>query len=182
MKTVFVGNCDTINWQALIDSLDGVEGDRRAYGVDFYKNEDGRFNEIIDLWKKAGYDKSNTVEWINYYPGKHFSDQVVKDFEKFTGCSCARAWISKIRPGRYAPYHIDIDDNEEEYLKQGELVRFTAHAGISKMGQVLIVDEMVFHMEKQGNVYRWGNYRAWHAGGNCSFEPKYLFNFLGIKK
>lgn len=182
MKTVFVGNCKTINWQALVNVLERQDGEARTYGVDFYKNNDGRFNEVIDLWSKAGYDKSGTVEWINYYPGKHFDESYIRQFEEYTNTSCIRAWVSKIRPGRYAPYHIDIDDNEEEYLKQGDLVRFTAHPCIPNKGQVLIVDQTVFHMEAQGNVYKWGNYRAWHGGGNCSFKPKYLFNFLGVKK
>ncbi len=182
MKTLFVGNCDTINWQALINRIEGTEGEVRTYGVDFYKNTDGRFDEIISLWNKAGYDTSGTVEWINYYPDKHFDISYVKQFEHFVGAECVRAWISKIRPGKYAPYHIDIDDREEEYLAQGELVRYTAHPCHPHKGQVLIVDQTVFHMEEQGNTYRWPTHRAWHAGGNCSFEPKYLFNFLGVKK
>jgi hypothetical protein len=181
MKTLFVGNCKTINWQLLIDSIKNIDGDRRAYDVDFYKNIDGRFNEVITLWQQAGYDKADTVEWINYYPGKHFDQSYIEQFEQFVQTKCIRAWISKINPGRYAPYHVDIDDNEEEYLKQGELVRFTAHPCLPSKGQVGIVDNTVFHMENQGNVYRWPSYRAWHAGGNCSFEPKYLFNFLGVK-
>lgn len=182
MKAIYVGNCDTINWQALINRIEGTEGERRSYGVNFYKNADGRFNEIIELWNKAGYDKSGTVEWINYYPGKHFDQSYIGQFEHFVGMKCARAWISKINPGRYAPYHIDIDDNEEQYLQQGNLVRFTAHPCYPTKGQVLIVEDMVFHMEEQGSTYRWPHYRAWHAGGNCSFEPKYLFNFLGIEQ
>ena len=81
MKATFIGNCDTINWQALINRIEGADGDVRTYGVDFYKNTDGRFNEIIELWKTAGYDKSGTVEWINYYPGKHFDQSYVSQFE-----------------------------------------------------------------------------------------------------
>ena len=182
MKATFIGNCNTVNWQALIDSLEGKDGEVRTYGVDFYKNVDGRFNEIIELWNKAGYDKSGTVEWVNYYPGKHFDQSFIKQFEEYTGTTCARAWVSKIRPGKYAPYHWDIDDHEEEYLKQGELVRFTAHPCQPSLGQVLIVEDHVFHNEAQGNTYQWPTHRAWHAGGNCSFKPKYLFNFLGVKK
>jgi hypothetical protein len=182
MKTIFVGKCRTIDWQELVNSLEGKDGDVRTYGIDFYINADGRFNEIIEQWKKAGYDKSGTVEWINYYPDKHFDATIIKQFEEFTKTTCIRAWVSKIRPGKYAPYHIDIDDKEEEYLAQGELVRYTAHPCVPSKGQVLIVDQTVFHLEEQGNIYRWPDYRAWHAGGNCSFEPKYLFNFLGIKK
>jgi hypothetical protein len=102
----------------LIKDEDGVkqfiESTARTYGADFYINADGRFDKIIEQWKKAGYDKSGTVEWINYYPDKHFDSNIVKQFEQFTNTICARAWVSKIRPGKYAPYHNDIDDKEEE--------------------------------------------------------------------
>jgi hypothetical protein len=182
MSIKFIGNCLTINWQQLVDSIATQEGEARTYGVDFYQNTDGRFDEVIKLWNQAGYDKSGTVEWINYYPGKHFDELYVKQFEEYVGVKCIRAWMSKIRPGRYAPYHTDIDDHEEEYLKQGELVRFTAHPCLPTPGQVLIVDNHVFHNEIQGNIYQWPNHLAWHAGGNCSFKPKYLFNFLGVKQ
>lgn len=178
----FIGNCKTIDWDSVLDSIKNIEGDKRSYGIDFYINADGRFNEIINLWNKAGYDKSGTVEWINYYPGKHFDSDCVRQFEEYTNTKCIRAWISKINPGKYAPYHVDVDDREEEYSAQGELVRFTAHPCHPSKGQVLIVENTVFHMEEQGNVYQWSTHRDWHGGGNCSFNPKYLFNFLGIRK
>jgi hypothetical protein len=182
MNCKFIGNCQTINWHALIEQIKDQEGDARTYGVDFYQNADGRFNEIINMWQTAGYDKSGTVEWINYYPVRHFDQEFITQFEKYTGTTCLRAWVSKINPGRYAPYHWDIDDYEEDYIKQGQLVRFTAHPVEPTLGQVLIVEEDVFHNQTIGNVYQWPNHRAWHAGGNCSFKPKYLFNFLGGKK
>jgi len=182
MKCKLIGNCQTVDWSALLEEIKDKDGDVRSYGVDFYQNKDGRFNEIIDMWKTAGYDKSGTVEWINYYPGQHFSEHYIKQFEEYTDTTGVRAWVSKIKPGRYAPYHWDIDDFEEDYLKQGKLVRFTAHPSKPVLGQVLIVEEDVFHNQPTGNVYQWPDHRAWHAGGNCSFEPKYLFNFLGATK
>ena len=178
----FIGNCKDIDWQSIVDQVQDLQGDARTYGVDFYINADGRFDQVISMWQQAGYDKSNTVEWINYYPGKHFSQDVISKFESYTNTKCVKAWISRINPGKYAPYHWDIDDHEEEYLKQGQLVRYTAHPCQPSKGQVLIVDKHVFHMEEQGNVYKWNDHRAWHGGGNCSFKPKFLFNFLGIKK
>jgi hypothetical protein len=178
----FIGNCTSVDWDSVIDSIAELTGEARTYNKDFYLNVDGRFNEIIEIWKTAGYDKSNSVEWINYYPDKHFDSAVVKQFEEYTGTTCARAWVSKIRPGKYAPYHWDIDDYEEEYLAQGQLVRYTAHPCVPTLGQVLIVEEHLFHNEAQGNVYKWASHHNWHAGGNCSFKPKYLFNYLGIQK
>lgn len=169
-------------WDEILEEISNREGDPRTYGVDFYINADGRFNEIIEMWKQAGYDKSGTVEWINYYPGKDFSKQVIIDFEQLVGYKCAKAWISKVRPGCYAPYHWDIDDHEEEYLSQGELKRWSVIVSKSQKGQVFIIEDKVVHLAPQGTVIEWPTHRAWHGGGNCSFEPKYMFHFLGIKK
>jgi hypothetical protein len=171
-----------IDWQLLTDNLDPAQGEVRSYSEKFYRNEDGRFNHIIDLWQTAGYDKTGTVEWINFYPSKHFDNSVIEQFEIFSNTKCARAWISCIRPGKMAPYHQDIDDNEELYLKQGDLVRFTVNACEPSNGQLFIVENKALYNQPQGTVYEWPHYLAWHAGGNCSFKPKFLFNFLGIKK
>lgn len=168
------------DWDSVISLL--VDGEVRSYGVDFYLNTDGRFNDIIDLWKQAGYDKAGTVEWINFYPGRHFDEDIVNDFETYTGTSCAKAWISCVMPGKYAPYHQDIDDHEDSYLKQGTLERYTCHISKPEFGQVFIVEDQVYANQEQGTIHKWPTHRAWHAGGNCSFKPKHIFNYLGIKK
>lgn len=171
-----------INWQELHEHLETQEGEARTYGASFYKNVDGRFNEIINLWQTAGYDEVGTVEWLNFYPGKHFDQCIVDSFAEQVGLECAKAWVSCVRPGRYAPYHWDIDDHEEEYLVKGSLVRYTTVISKPQLGQVFIVEDHVIHNQPQGYTYKWPNYRAWHGGGNCSFKPKYIFNFLGIQK
>jgi hypothetical protein len=177
----FIGNFFAGKWDSIIETLLIQEGDVRDNKQAFYKNTDGRFNEIIDLWETAGYNKVDTVEWINYYPGKHFDDLPIKEFEKFTNTRCARAWISRIRPGKYAPIHKDIDDQIEIYLSQGELIRFGTFISQPHPGGVFIVDDQCFHCEASGNTYQWDDYMAWHAGGNCGLHDKFLFNFLGIK-
>lgn len=179
--TKFVGNFFAGKWDSIIETLLIQDGDVRDNKQLFYKNSDGRFNEIIDLWESAGYHNVDTVEWINYYPEKHFNELLIKEFEKFTNTKCARAWISRIRPGKYAPIHKDIDDNIETYLSQGELVRFSTFISQPHPGGVFIVDNQCFHCEVSGNTYQWDDYMAWHAGGNCGLHDKFLFNFLGIK-
>ena len=181
MPVKFVGNFFAGKWDSIIDTLSIEEGERKAFGEEFYKNTDGRFNKNINMLVKAGYDKVDTVEWINYYPGKHFDILPVKEFEKFVGMKCARAWISKIRPGKYAPIHQDIDDNIEEYLAQGELFRFSTFISQPHPGGVFIVEDQCFHCEPSGNTYQWSNYMEWHAGGNCGLHDKFMFHFLGIK-
>jgi hypothetical protein len=178
----FVGKFYEGKWNSIVDSLKDKEGSRKAYGENFYINADGRFNPVINLWETAGYSKIDVVEWINYYPEKDFDNTVVTDFETFSNTTCARAWISMIRPGKMAPWHLDVDDNQEGYLKLGNLVRYTCHICTPSPGQVFMLDQEVFYCEEQGNTYQWPSYDSWHAGSNSGFTNKYMFNFLGIVK
>ena len=181
MSIKFIGNFFAGKWDSIIDSLCIEEGDRRAFGVDFYKNFDGRFDNNIQMLIDAGYNKVDTVEWFNYYPIRHFDNLCVIEFEKFVGMKCARAWISKIRPGKYAPIHQDIDDNIEEYLSQGEVIRFSTFISHPYPGGVFVCKNQCFHCELSGNTYRWDHYLDYHAGGNCGLHDQFMFHFLGIK-
>lgn len=168
-------------WDSIINSLDLEAGSRRAFDVKFYKNADGRFNKNIQILVDAGYDKVDSVEWINYYPEKHFDNLCVIEFEKFTRTKCARAWISRIRPGKMAPLHQDIDDNLEEYLSQGELIRYSVFISKPTIGAVFICRDSIYHLQPQGTIIEWEHFMDWHAGTNCGLHDKYMFNFIGIK-
>jgi hypothetical protein len=181
MSNKFVGNFYKGKWDSIIETLLIQDGEVRDNNQTFYANVDGRFDEIINLWKSAGYDKVDTVEWINFYPEKHFDSLVINEFEKFSGTKCARAWISRLRPGKYAPIHKDIDDQLEQYLAQGELVRFSTFISQPYPGAVFIVDGQCFHCEDSGNTYEWTEYMDWHAGGNCGLHDQFMFHFLGVK-
>ncbi len=181
MSTKFIDNFYSGKWDSIVDSLMIRDGQRIAYGEDFYKNVDGRFDEIIKLWEEAGYNEVDTVEWINYYPEKDFPKLVVEDFEKFIGFKCARAWISRLRPGKYAPIHKDIDDEMEKYLEQGELVRFSVFISQPYVGAVVVIGDDCFHCVPSGNTYEWTNFMDWHAAGNCGLHDQFMFHFLGVK-
>jgi hypothetical protein len=90
-------------------------------------------------------------------------------------------FVSEIKPGRMAPWHFDIDPNEEENKKKGNLIRFHLHLSKPENGHVFIVEKEIFYNIPQGNVYRWNNLSAWHAGTNCGIVPKYLFSFKGYQ-
>lgn len=167
-----------INWKPIVDSLKMQQGEVRTIGLDFYKNADGRFNEIINSWNKAGYTP-NKVEWINFYPGKHFDESVVSEFAKEVGLTHVRSWISCVRPGKSAPWHQDIDDDMEQYQALGKLYRYTCHIAAPAVGQVLLIDKESFYMVPEGTTTCWPDYMAWHGSSNCGFENHYLFHFLG---
>jgi hypothetical protein len=181
MAAKFVGNFFSGKWDSIIATLEVQDGEPRTFNQQFFENADGRFDENIKMLKSAGYDKVDSVEWINYYPVKHFDPRCVSEFEKFVDMKCARAWISKIRPGKYAPIHQDIDDNIETYQEQGELFRFSTFISHPHPGGVFVFEDQCFHCEASGNTYQWNHYMDWHAGGNCGLHDKYMFHFLGIK-
>jgi len=181
MAAEFIGNFFAGKWDSIIDLLETQQGELRTFNESFYKNADGRFDKNIKMLKGAGYDKVSTVEWINFYPEKHFDILPVRKFEDYVGMKCARAWISKIRPGKYAPIHQDIDDNIEDYLAQGEVVRFSTFISQPHPGGVFLLEDQCFHCETSGNTYKWDHYLNWHAGGNCGLHDKYMFHFLGIQ-
>jgi hypothetical protein len=70
---------------------------------------------------------------------------------------------------------------EEENKKKGNLIRFHLHLSKPENGHVFIVEKEIFYNIPQGNVYRWNNLSAWHAGTNCGIVPKYLFSFKGYQ-
>jgi hypothetical protein len=169
-----------INWNQVLDGIKTQDGEVRSMGGTFYQNTDGRFNEIITMWTEAGYTPQK-VEWINYYPGKHFDQNISDEFSKQVGLTEVRSWISKVRPGKNAPWHQDIDDSMEEYLKLGTLKRFTCHIGTPAHGQILLIDKESFYMVPQGTVVEWPEVMSWHGSSNCGFEDHYLYHFLGYK-
>jgi hypothetical protein len=136
---------------------------------------------MITSWKAAGYDKCDSVEWINYYPGKHFPTSVIEEFETWSNTTCARSWISRIRPGKMAPLHQDIDDYIEDYLAKGELVRYNVFISKPALGAIFICRNSIHHMLPQGTVLKWDHYLDWHAGTNCGLTDKFMLNYLGVK-
>ena len=99
------------------------------------------YKEILDLWKAANFNLE-TIKWINYYPTKDFPQEIVDSFAKKLNLSTVhRSWISRIDPGYMAPWHWDIDDNEEEYLKQGPITRYTIFLKDTAPGQIFILEK-----------------------------------------
>jgi hypothetical protein len=169
-----------INWKPIVEEIISQQGEIRTMGVEFYRNADGRFNSIIDAWDKAGYTP-NKVEWINFYPGKHFSETIVNQFAEQVNAFHLRSWISCIRPGKSAPWHQDIDDDLEQYQSKGKLVRYTCHISHPSEGQILLIDKESFYMIPEGTITKWDDYMAWHGASNCGFKNQYLFHFLGYE-
>jgi hypothetical protein len=137
-------------------------------------------NQVTDIWINEGYktvETGGTVQWDMFFPGKHYDQSVQDKFcEIFEITPKSSSWISRIRPGRQAPIHWDVNDDEEELLKKPDAVRWHCHIGKPAFGHVFVCENEVFYNRQQGDVFQWDSRRYWHAGSNCGLVPKYMFN------
>jgi len=141
----------------------------------------GSYREVIELWDNAGYDL-NQIEWYDYYPGEHFDIEVETKFAELINVIPRRTFVSEVYPGRCVPYHWDVEDNEKQWLAEGDLVRYACFMDKPKFGHVFILEDEMFYNAKQHDVIEWEFYKDWHAGTNCGSEPWYLFHMLGTPK
>jgi hypothetical protein len=137
------------------------------------------YTEIFTMWKEAEFNVSS-IEWINYYPEKDFNNDIVTDAADFLELSgIHRSWISRINPGYYAPWHWDVDDNENEYLKKGEIKRYTITMSNPTIGHIFILNDDYHFNKPSGTILKWKNYKDWHAGINGGLTPKFMFHLIG---
>lgn len=170
----FIGNSsDVIDWPSLIKSL--PQG--RFRGTD--QDDDIHHNPKVEIlrqqWQDAGYDGNKAVGWFDYDVDKDITNR----FGVYVHAKPIGAWITSVPPGYVVPWHYDINDQEEMLLSKGKVLRFTCHIGEPSWGQVFVLNDHVFHMPEQGDVYQWEDWQDWHGGMNMGLKPKYLFNFLG---
>ena len=133
------------------------------------------------LATEAGYTQGDSVEFRHYYPEKHFSLDVVKEFERITHTKSLLSFVSEIRPGKCAPWHWDINPWLDTY-PAGEIVRYVCFIDTPKHGQAFMIEDECFYMEQQGNIYQYPTLDSWHAGFNAGLETKFLFTFTGLKE
>src|SRR6056300_101930 len=174
----FVGNCnDILDWNAIIKEVQDQEG---KLACKYLPVKDvPELKEIDDALSTIGSYNRESIEWINYYPGKEFSMDVAKKFGEFVGAPrMIKCWISKIYPGKTAPWHWDWDVDWKKNVAQGTPIRFTAMINPPAPGQVFIVNDTALYNEKQGDVHKWPDFKSYHAGTNCGLEPKFNFNYL----
>lgn len=177
----YVGNCaNIIDWDSVIRDCENVSpeyiGPKHKRGDDI-----PGLDPVVEIWEKAGYRNSadgGTVGWDMFFPGKQFDQSVVDKFSEFVGIENSRAvWISRIHPGRFAPMHWDVNDDEEELSKLPDPIRFHCHIGKPSFGHIFIVEDKCFYNEMQGSTYKWPSRKSWHAGTNCGLVSKYILNY-----
>ena len=184
--TKFFGNCNNlIDWNSVLEPLDTAPPTYTGPRHQSTDNIEG-VSEVSALWIQSGYkpiSQGGSVGWDMFYPGQQFDHDVVDKFAKFVNFETVlECWISRILPGKMAPWHWDTNDRNEEYDSIDKLVRFSCHISNPTPGHVFTIEEVCLYNQPQGNVYQWPSRRSYHAGANFGLTPKYLFNIFGIVK
>jgi hypothetical protein len=170
-----------VNWSDVIANIAHKEGSVVSTDLTRWNSANTAYDEIYSKWKKANFNE-HSIRWINYYPEIDYSTQIVDtvaDSLRLTGVH--RSWISRIDPGYMAPWHWDVDDNEDKYLKSGEIIRYTIIAQNFSIGQIFILNDQHYYNVETGLVIKWKTHRDWHCGINASMERNYMFHILGYQ-
>jgi hypothetical protein len=175
----------TYDCTAILDQIKVVPGDVRSAAKpysdsvnlsSYFQNE---ANQMLSSWLNAGYGDS--VEWINFYPVKHFEESLLSGIYTQLKVNPKRVWISSINPGKCVPWHWDIETSEHEWSKEGKLVRYTVYMDEPKIGHVFVVGDQCMYNVPAGSIYKWNNWKEYHLGFNCGFEKKYVLHIVGIE-
>lgn len=141
------------------------------------------YNDYIsqtESLKAAGYTE-NTVEYRHYYAGKHFSNTYKNILGEIVGAVPLICWVSEIRPGKCVPWHWDINRDEEEHKKLGNLVRYFVFLSPPTFGHIFITENDAYYNEEQGSIYQYPDVHAWHAGSNVGLTSKYLLTLTAYQ-
>lgn len=172
---VFVGNCSMIDWESILETI------KDKPGIDSHRYLP-KVPEVDEMKQMLKDYLPASIEWLNYYPETDFDLDVVKKFGEFVGYkNCVKCWISKINPGKTAPWHWDYDTDLEQYKKKGNLIRFSTKVSKAEFGQVSIVGNTYWYNQNPGDTIRWKSFDNYHAGTNCGLTPKYQFNYLAVE-
>ena len=167
-----------IDWDYIINNL--KDGYDVTADLEKWNLATPGYLEIYQMWKDANFNLSS-IKWTNYYPGKHFDHLIESCVAEQLGITAVRSWISRIDPGYCAPWHWDVDDNEQEYVKNGQLYRYSVFIDEPHPGHIFVIDNESFSNQYRGTVVKWNNYRAWHAGSNVGLTPKFMYHIIGYK-
>lgn len=170
------GLCDSV-----VEHVSVLTGTSVTTDPKYWRQDNTEYREVFKLWDESNFNNSS-IKWINYYP----DIELVKDFESELcdklNVRALRSWVSRIDPGYYAPRHYDIDDKEQEYLKEGSLIRYTVFIDKPELGHIFILNDKHYYNIEQGAILEWPNYRDWHTGINGGLKPYYMFHLLCVSR
>jgi hypothetical protein len=166
-----------VDWAKITASL--TNGVDITTDPEYWDFDTPGYSEIYKMWNDANFNK-NAIKWTNFYPSTHYPQEVVDDVAKHLGLiGVHRSWISRVDPGNFAPWHWDVDDNEQEYLKKGTIKRYSIMLSGPTFGHIFILGDDYYYNTPAGTILEWNNYKEWHSGINAGMKPKYMFHIIG---
>lgn len=177
-----------IDCDSLVDHLKVTMPDRRTsdnpYGnaVELDPELKAAKEYMGKLWEDAGYVGSSSVEWLNYYPGRHFDQSVVSKFSELVNAEPYNVWVSSMMPGKLVPWHWDIIHDYQVHRKNPNVVRYSMFLEKPQIGKVFFLNDEAYHMIDQGEVFKWIKWDEWHLGFNGGMTQKFMFHFIGFNR
>lgn len=192
----------TIHWKPILESLysSDVPYWKMLINVEDWKKQllemkndkdttdDGEqvtsYRQFFQEWIDAGIDHNN-IRLYNYFPNDHYSyDSVEKIFCEKLDIQFHKAWISRLDPGCWVPWHWDVEANPKNEF---EFERYSMFINGPHIGHTFMLGRDpetsdCFYSLPHGTIIKWNSYKEWHAGGNLGFEPKWLYHFIGRRK
>lgn len=173
----FLSTFNRIDWDELINHLSNEDGVAITTDPEKWNLETPGYNEIHNMWKGANFN-TNSIKWTNFYPETHFDKDIIQQLADYLRVNTHRAWISKVESGYFAPWHWDVDDHETEYLKKGEIKRYSCFISPQTKGHIFMLGNDYLFELPRGAIVKWNNYKDWHAGINAGMSSKYMIHLL----
>jgi len=174
---ILMNSLNKIDWAELIASLDtGVDitPDLSKWNLDT-----PGYMDIYKMWQDANFNPAS-IKWTNYYPEKNYPQELVDKIAAALDLDgIHRSWISRVDPGYFAPWHWDVDDNEQDYLLYGKIRRYSIMLSGPVLGHIFILGDKYYYNSPEGLVVEWNDYKEWHSGINAGMKPKYMLHLIG---
>jgi len=177
-ECAYLNTFNRLDWNEVITNISSQTGADITPDPSIWNLENSEYSKIYKMWEDSKFN-FNSIKWVNYYPEKHFSEEITNSVAKYLRINVHRSWISRIDPGYYAPWHWDVDDQEQEYISKGYPKRYSIMMNPPSMGHILILGEDYVFDTPQGSIFRWNNYKEWHSGINAGMTPYYILHILG---
>lgn len=176
-SSIYLNTYRRVNWDEIIAAL--PEGVPVTTDPSRWNLDTPGYTEIYQMWQTANFN-STAIKWTNYYPEQHFPQSIIDDIATYLRLDGVhRAWISRVDPGYFAPWHWDVDDNEPKYLEKGEIKRYSVMLDEPVHGHIFVLGNDYLFETPRGAVFKWNNYKDWHSGINAGMTPKYMLHILG---
>jgi hypothetical protein len=177
MKSTTELTClSNISWNDILNNLHN--GKDILPNFDNWNLNNPHYMKIYDQWKENNFNMQ-AVKWTNYYPEQF--PKITEQISDIMGIQPLRSWISKIDPGYYAPWHFDVDEEEELYASKNA-DRYSCFISQPKLGHVTIIGDELFSNTATGTFIKWNDRLAWHTSMCACMSPNYMFHLIAYRK